>query len=315
MIIVTGGAGFIGSNIVKELNNRGHEDIIVVDDLTDGEKFVNLVDCKINDYWDKDDFIEKVQAKFDFPDYIEAIIHQGACSDTTEWNGHYMMENNFEYSKILFHYCTDNNIPLIYASSAAVYGGSEMFREEEEYEKPLNIYGYSKLLFDRYVRRRLPDLNSQVVGLRYFNVYGPREQHKDSMASVAWHLYNQIKETNTVKLFGEYDGHAAGEQKRDFIYVTDVVDVVLWMLDNSEVSGIFNLGTGCAEPFNQIARTIIDWRDNGSIEYIDFPEHLKGHYQSFTEADIAHLRVAGYKEKFKSVTDGVRAYIDWLESR
>jgi len=315
MIIVTGGAGFIGSNIVKMLNERGIKDILVVDDLTNGSKFVNLSDCDFFDYQDKDDFIlDIVNGEFDEED-IEAVFHQGACSDTTEWNGKYMMDNNFEYSKQLLHYCLERQIPFIYASSAAVYGKGTIFKEQRQYEKPLNVYGFSKFQFDQYVRELFPYAKSQVVGFRYFNVYGPREQHKGKMASVAFHHNNQIQENNVVKLFDAYDGYEAGEQKRDFVYVEDVAKVNLWFMDHPEQSGIFNLGTGRSQAFNDIAKAVIAWHKKGELEYIPFPDNLKGRYQSFTQADISALREAGYSEPFKTVEQGVKAYLDWLNQQ
>ncbi len=314
MYIVTGGAGFIGSNIVKKLNARGIKDILVVDELKDGHKFVNLVDCDFLDYADKDDFLISIlEEDFDTSD-IQAIFHEGACSATTEWDGKYMMDNNFEYSKILLHFCLDHKIPFLYASSAATYGESDTFIEERKNEQPANVYGFSKFQFDQYVRHLLPDIQSQVVGFRYFNVYGPREQHKGSMASVAFHHYNQMLENGKIKLFGEYGGYAKGEQKRDFVYVGDVVDVNLWFYDHPECSGIFNLGTGRSQPFNDIAKSVIEWfdADASALEYIDFPEHLKGHYQCFTEADLTKLRATGCDIKFKTVEEGVKLYLDWL---
>jgi ADP-L-glycero-D-manno-heptose 6-epimerase len=312
MIIVTGGAGFIGSNIVQGLNARGIDDILVVDDLTDGTKFKNIADGRIADYMDKDDFLDSVLGG-DLDDVdIEAIFHEGACSSTTEWNGQFMMENNYEYTKTLFHFCRAYNVPFIYASSAAVYGGGSVFKEELANEAPLNVYGYSKCLFDQYVRRQ--KLTSQVVGLRYFNVYGPREQHKDSMASVAFHLNNQLLEKGEVKLFAGCDGYGDGEQVRDFVYVADVVDVNLWFLDNPEVSGIFNCGTGKGQPFNDVAKGVLDYHQKGSLSYIPFPEHLVGHYQSFTEADLSALRAAGCDVSFKSVDEGVKSYMEWLNA-
>ena len=312
MIIVTGGAGFIGSNIVKGLNERGREDILVVDDLKDGTKFLNLVDCEILDYLDKDDFLARVQRSADFGAPVEAIFHEGACSSTTEWDGVYMMGNNYEYSKTLLHYCLEQHAAYLYASSASVYGGGRVFSESREHESPLNVYGYSKFLFDQYVRRILPRAGSQVVGFRYFNVYGPREQHKGKMASVAYHHHTQVKAGENPKLFGAYDGFEAGMQSRDFVYVGDVVDVNLWFLDHPEASGIFNLGTGRAEPFKAIAETVIEYYEKGEIEYIDFPENLKGRYQSFTRADIGKLRKAGCNVEFKTVAQGTRAYLEWL---
>ena len=316
MIVVTGGAGFIGANIVKALNGRGRHDVMVVDDLRDGTKFINLADCTLADYLDKDDFLSRVKAALrgetvDLP-RIEAIFHEGACSDTTEWDGHYMMENNFEYSKVLLNYCEKFGIPFLYASSAATYGGSEVFKEAPEYEKPLNVYGYSKLLFDQHVRSRWDKLTTQVVGFRYFNVYGPREQHKGKMASVAYHNHLQIRNGETLKLFGAYGGYEAGMQSRDFVYVGDVVDVNLWFLDNPQASGIFNLGTGRAEPFKAIGEAVIDFYGKGQIDYIDFPEELKGRYQSYTRADISNLRDAGCDVEFKTVAQGVTAYLEWL---
>ncbi|MCK5121515.1 MAG: ADP-glyceromanno-heptose 6-epimerase [Methylococcales bacterium] len=312
MIIVTGGAGFIGSNLVLGLNQRGYDDILVVDDLTNGVKYKNLVDCQISDYLDKKVFLEKLQQGVFQGETIDAIFHQGACSTTTEWDGRYMMENNYEYTKILFHYCQTHKIPLIFASSAAVYGDDNNFKEQLEYEGPLNVYGYSKFQFDQYFRKYQSKLTSQVVALRYFNVYGPHEEHKGSMASVAYHLNNQIKDTGNVKLFEGCDGYGNGEQQRDFIYVGDVVDINLWFLDNPQVSGIFNTGTGRSQTFNDVANAVLAYHQKGTLEYIPFPEHLKGCYQSFTEANLENLRAAGCDHQFKSVEEGVRLYMEWL---
>lgn len=313
MIIVTGGAGFIGSNLVKALNGAGHADVVVVDDLTDGRKFVNLSDCSITDYVDRDDLFERLHkgSGIGKPD---AVFHQGACSDTTEWNGIYMMRNNFEYSKLLLDYCLQNKVPFLYASSASVYGMGPVFKEEPVNEKPLNLYAYSKYLFDQHVRRILPDAESQVVGLRYFNVYGPREQHKQHMASVAFHLHNQILDTGKARLFEGSDGYAAGEQRRDFVYVDDVSAVNLWLWEHAAVSGIFNLGTGRSQTFNDVASAVIDFHGLGEIEYIPFPDNLVGRYQSFTEADITALRAVGYDADFATVEDGVHRYLEQLSS-
>jgi ADP-L-glycero-D-manno-heptose 6-epimerase len=311
MFIVTGGAGFIGSNIVKTLNARGITDILVVDELTDGTKFANLVDLQIMDYMDKDDFIAQIVSGQDFGD-IDAIFHEGACSATTEWNGKFMMENNYEYSKDLLHYCMDRDIPFLYASSAATYGGNDTFKEELKYEKPLNVYGYSKFLFDQYVRAIWADAEKhgerlpQITGFRYFNVYGPREQHKGSMASVAFHLNNQLNAGENAKLF-------EGEHKRDFVFVSDVCDVNLWFFDNA-VSGIFNLGTGKAESFLEVGKAVVKYhqeekQSKGEIQRIAFPDHLKGCYQSFTEADLTKLRAAGYTASFKTVAQGTAEYM------
>ena len=310
-IIVTGGAGFIGSNLVKGLNARGHTDIIVVDDLKDGTKFRNIADCEIADYLDKDDFLARVKND-DLPGQISAILHEGACSSTTEWDGKFMMENNYEYSKVLLHYCLERGISYLYASSASVYGSGPDFKEQRQFEQPLNVYGYSKFLFDQYVRRHLPTCRSQVAGFRYFNVYGPREQHKGSMASVAFHFDTQIKLGQDPKLFAGCDGYADGEQQRDFIYVGDVVDVNLWFLDNPDACGVFNVGTGRSQSFNDVANAVIKFHDKGRIEYIPFPDHLKGRYQSFTQADVGALRAAGYTQAFKTVEEGVQSYMEWL---
>lgn len=314
MIIVTGGAGFIGSNLCQGLNALGYDDILVVDNLTNGIKYKNLLGCQIRDYIDKVSFLAKLQ-QGQFPaESIQAIFHQGACSATTEWNGQYMMENNYEYSKILFHYCQQHKIPFIYASSAAVYGADTHFKESLEFEAPLNVYGYSKFQFDQYLRQFQNKLVSQVVGLRYFNVYGPREAHKGSMASVAFHLNNQIKTSDTIRLFEGCDGYGNGEQRRDFIYVGDVVDINLWFLQNPQVSGIYNVGTGRSQTFNDVANAVLAYHKKGRCEYIPFPEHLKGCYQSFTEANLEQLRAAGCTHQFKSVEEGVRLYMEWLNS-
>ncbi|MFT5722661.1 MAG: ADP-L-glycero-D-manno-heptose 6-epimerase [Motiliproteus sp.] len=312
MIIVTGGAGMIGSNIVNGLNARGITDILVVDDLTDGHKFWNLQDCQIADYLDKDEFLARIKAGESFG-AVQAVFHEGACSATTEWNGKYVMDNNYAYSKTLLHYCLERQLPFLYASSAATYGKGEIFKEELAYEGPINVYGYSKWQFDQYVRRILPQHpDSQVVGFRYFNVYGPREQHKGSMASVAFHNNGQIERGENPKLFGAYDGYAEGGQMRDFVYVGDVVKTNLWFMDHPEHSGIFNLGTGRSQSFKDIAESVSLFHGKGQIEYIDFPEHLKGSYQSFTQADISKLRSVGYQEPFKTVQEGVAEYMQWL---
>ncbi|AWK44339.1 ADP-glyceromanno-heptose 6-epimerase [Photorhabdus laumondii subsp. laumondii] len=308
MIIVTGGAGFIGSNIVKALNDEGYKDILVVDNLKDGTKFINLADLDIADYMDKEEFIASILAGDDFGD-IDAIFHEGACSSTTEWDGKYMMDNNYQYSKELLHYCLERRTPFLYASSAATYGGrTDNFIEERQYEKPLNVYGYSKFLFDQYVREILPQADSQICGFRYFNVYGPREGHKGSMASVAFHLNNQINQRQNPKLFAGSEGF-----QRDFIYVGDAAAVNLWFWKNG-VSGIYNCGTGRAESFQAVADAVVECHKDKSltVEHIDFPEHLKGRYQRFTQADLTKLRAAGYDKPFKTVAEGVTEYMHWL---
>ena len=309
MIIVTGGAGMVGSNLIKALNEKGHTDILVVDHLKNGKKFSNLVDLKISDYMDRDDFLAQIMSGEEFG-LIEAVFHQGACSATTEWDGKYMMLNNYEYSKELLHYCLDREIPFLYASSAATYGDrSEQFIEEPEYEGALNVYGYSKQLFDNYVRRLWADAEahgeslSQITGFRYFNVYGPRENHKASMASVAFHLNNQMRAGENPKLFS-----GSAHFKRDFIYVGDACKVNLWFMEN-RASGIFNCGTGRAESFDAIANAVIQHYGRGKVETIPFPEHLKGAYQEFTQADLTKLRAAGCDVEFKTVSDGVAEYM------
>ncbi|ADW19261.1 ADP-glyceromanno-heptose 6-epimerase precursor [Desulfobulbus propionicus DSM 2032] len=312
MIIVTGGLGFIGSNIIHALNARGVTDIIVVDDFTDGTKFTNVSDAQVADYFDKDEFLTRVQQGQCFNGKVDALLHQGACSATTEWNGKLVMENNFTYSKELFHYADQHRIPFIYASSASVYGNGTTFIEDPRFERPINVYAYSKTLFDQYVRRHVVSGQSQVVGLRYFNVYGPREQHKGGMASVAFHLRNQLLSKKVVHLFEGSDGYGPGEQRRDFIHVEDAVDVILWFLEYPAISGIFNVGTGKSQSFNEVAQAVLTAFGYGELQYIPFPEHLKGRYQSFTEADITRLREAGYNRAFRSVESGVLDYMEWL---
>ena len=317
--VVTGAAGFIGSNLVKALNARGETRILAVDDLATGDKFSNLVDCEIADYFDKDEFLRRL-AEGDFDDDIATVLHQGACSDTMETDGRYMLANNYRYSVTLLEHCQDNDIPFLYASSGAVYGSSSGFREERACEAPLNVYGYSKLLFDQYVRRTLPERTAQVAGFRYFNVYGPREAHKGRMASVVWHFFNQYRATGKVQLFEGSDGYAAGEQKRDFVSIDDVVAVNLDFLDHPERSGIFNLGTGAAATFNAVAAATINacraadgaaplafdaLHRAGAVEYIAFPPGLAARYQSYTQADIGRLRGAGYVAPMQGVEAGV----------
>ena len=312
MHIVTGGAGFIGSNLVKRLSDATGDDIVVVDDLSDGHKFVNIADLPVADYMDKDEFAKILERDPGYQDNVKSVSHQGACSTTTEWDGRYMMSNNYGYSRQLLHRCLEKNIPLIYASSAAVYGGASAFIETPDNELPLNVYGYSKLLFDQYVRRQDIGTSQQVVGLRYFNVYGPREQHKGSMASVAFHFNNQIRESGNVKLFAGSDGYKDGEQRRDFVFVEDICALNLWFLEHGDVSGIYNAGTGRAQSFNDVADAVIDWHGSGKKTYIPFPDHLKGAYQSYTQADLTALRDCGCDIEFHDVAAGVQSYLDTL---
>ena len=328
-IVVTGAAGFIGANLVKALNARGKTNIIAVDNLSRAEKFKNLVDCQIADYLDKEEFVELIVNE-GFHGDIAAIFHQGACSDTMETDGRYMMQNNYRYSVELLDFCQAQSVPLIYASSAAVYGTGQVFKESAEFEAPLNVYGYSKLLFDQHVRNRAREFRSQVIGLRYFNVYGPREAHKGRMASVAFHLFNQYKKDGRVKLFEGAEGYADGEQRRDFIAVEDVVAVNLFFLDHPERSGIYNVGTGACQSFNDVACATVNacrartgqpllslqqLRDQGLIEYIEFPEALRAKYQSYTQADNSALRKAGYSAPFLTVEQGVERYVRALSKQ
>lgn len=327
-IVVTGAAGFIGSNIIQGLNARGMDNIIAVDDLTEGDKFRNIADLKIADYLDKDVFYE-LFAEGAFGK-VEAVFHEGACSDTMETNGKYMMDNNYTLSCGLFNTCQRAGTRLLYASSAATYGGSDTFKETPQYELPLNVYGYSKLLFDQRMRRECGDnfkkFKRQVVGFRYFNVYGPREQHKGRMASVAFHEFNQFKAEGKVKLFGEYGGYGNGAQMRDFVFIDDVVAVNLWYFDHPEVSGIFNLGTGRAQPFNDVALSVVNALrvekldlasavKAGLIEYIPFPDALRGKYQCYTQADLSNLRASGCDHVFADVQTGVSKYMANLSAR
>lgn len=332
-VVVTGAAGFIGSNIVKGLNARGITNIIAVDDLTQGDKFRNLVDLKIDDYVDADEFYS-IFAEGAFGK-VEAVFHEGACSDTMEQDGKYMMDNNYGVSCSLFESCQQRGTRLLYASSAAVYGGADTFRETPEFERPLNVYGYSKLLFDQRMRRELgrdflrgtTGKWRQVVGFRYFNVYGPREQHKGRMASVAFHQFNQFREHGQVKLFGDYGGYGPGEQTRDFVFVDDVVAVNLWFFDHPEKSGVFNLGTGRAQPFNDVAVAVVNALKGGGVPdaasavsqgllaYTPFPDALRGKYQCYTQADLAALRAAGCDHAFADVASGVAKYMEALAAQ
>lgn len=325
MIIVTGGAGFIGSNIVKELNRRGRTDIIIVDDLNNRKKenqsYRNLRGLQFIDYMYKDDFLDAIENDALNGNDIDVIFHEGACSDTMEYDVNYMMKANYEYSKSILHFCMDHRIPFIYASSASTYGsGKNGFREGDECEDALNPYAFSKLLFDRYVRQVMPEAQSQIVGLKYFNVYGPQEHHKGNMASIFYQLYNQVKATDTCKLFEGYgtfsDGTPIpnGGQKRDFVYVKDVVKVNLWFWENEGPSGIYNCGTGQAHSYNEVADSVIKAMGTGHIEYRSFPEVLKGKYQNFTEADRTNLEAAGYDLGFTDMYEAVKEYCDFLEA-
>ena len=325
-IVVTGAAGFIGANLVRALNERAVTDIVAVDNLTRADKFANLVDCEIAEYVDKDEFLARL-ADGEFDDDVGAVLHQGACSDTMESDGRYMMRNNYRYSVALLEHCQENDIPFLYASSASVYGAGPVFRESRDHEAPLNVYGYSKFLFDQHVRRILPDRIAPIAGFRYFNVYGPRERHKGRMASVAMHIFDQYRADGRVRLFEGSGGYEAGEQRRDFVAVDDVVAANLWFLDHPDVSGIFNVGSGRASTYNAMAAAVINAVDrregrldrdvdelvrDGAIAYVPFPPALAGKYQSYTEADLTALRAAGYEAPFASVEEGVDRYVERL---
>ena len=328
MIVITGGAGFIGSNLVKSFNQESAQDVLVVDNLANTAKIKNLADCTIADYRDKGDFFQSI-AQFDPIPGLEAVLHQGACSDTMVTDGRYVMENNFQYSKVLLEYCEHFKVPYLYASSASVYGGNQNFIEDPRHELPLNAYAYSKLAFDQHIRYRQSRLCIPVVGLRYFNVYGPREQHKGRMASVAFHFHNQFKQEGKVRLFEGCDGYGNGEQLRDFVSVEDVVKVNRYFLENPQHSGIFNLGTGNCQSFNDVAQTVVNYflvkqgapeqslesmQQQGLIEYITFPESLVGKYQSFTQAHMGKLKNTGYVDDFLNVQQGVSRYMAWLDN-
>jgi len=324
--VVTGAAGFIGSNIVKALNERGETNIIAVDNLKKADKFRNLTDCEIADYMDKEDFIERLQGG-DFDGILSAVLHEGACSDTMETDGRYMMENNYRYSLEILNHCQDEEVPFLYASSASVYGGGGVFKESREFESPLNVYAYSKFLFDQTVRRRWSNRTAQIAGFRYFNVYGQREQHKGRMASVAYHFFNQYSADGYVKLFEGCDGYINGGQLRDFVSVEDVVKINMFFLDHPGKSGIFNLGTGKAQSFNDVAvatintlraakgesaLTLEQMQQQQLIRYIPFPDALRGKYQSYTQADITALRDVGYAAPLLTVEQGTERYVNYL---
>jgi ADP-L-glycero-D-manno-heptose 6-epimerase len=327
-VVVTGAAGMIGANLVHGLNAIGVDDVIAVDDLSDGAKYKNLLGASISDYFDRRDFY----ARFERGEFgkVDCVFHEGACSDTMEHDGRLMLDMNYRPSKTLLDACQAQGVRLLYASSAATYGGSASFREEAEFERPLNVYGWSKLLFDNVVRRALPAAKTQIAGFRYFNVYGPREQHKGRMASVAFHHFEQWQAAGRVKLFGKYGGYSAGEQRRDFVSVDDVVAVNLWFLEHPQASGIFNLGSGRAQPFNDVASAIVNAGRSargeaalpltelvraGLVEYVEFPPALVGKYQCFTEADLGRLRGAGCEHEFIDVAGGVARYFAWLREQ
>ena len=312
MLVITGGAGFIGSNLALALNHAGRDDLVIVDDMTKASKVGNLAGVQLIDYVDKDDFRRTLNAHEPWTNEIDLVFHQGASTSTTGPDGRYVLRNNYEYSKDVLAFCQTRRIPLIYASSAAVYGAARTFREDADGHWPLNVYGLSKMLFDMHVRRLLErGPAAQIVGLRYFNVYGPREAHKGSMASLVMQLDDQLEADDSARLFGAFGGFAAGEQRRDFVYVKDVVDVMLWFFTHPDKSGIFNCGSGQSRTFNELAEQVVRFRAGGRIGYIPFPKSLVGRYQNFTEADLRLLRGAGYASDFTSIERGIPEYLAW----
>lgn len=310
MIIVTGGAGFIGSCVVRSLNEAGRSDIVIVDNISETDKWMNMRNKKYIKYVHKSRFLEEL------PTYenVEAIVHMGAQSSTTERDFDYLWENNFEYTKALWNYCAEKHISFIYASSAATYGdGSLGFNDRMDIDKllPLNGYGYSKQLFDMWVKHQAKSFPAQYCGLKFFNVYGPNEYFKGSMASMVFHGFNQIKETGKVKLFKSCNpNYADGGQLRDFVYVKDICKVIMWLLVNKHVSGLFNVGTGRAQSFAELAEATFHALDlEPNIEYIDMPEKLRGKYQYYTKAEMSKLYDAGYPYHFADVENGVRDYV------
>ena len=325
-IVITGAAGFIGANLLRGLNARGIKEIIAVDNLKNADKFINLNGGQISDYIDKEDFIDRLQNGY-YDGAVDVVLHQGACSDTMGADGRYMMDNNYRYSRILLDWCVEQDVQFLYASSAAVYGsGQHGFSEQPECESPLNVYGYSKLLFDQVVRQYLAEgATTQIAGFRYFNVYGPHEGHKGRMASVALHNFHEYRHSGKVKLFEGSHGYGNGEQLRDFVYIDDVVQANLYFLDHPEISGVFNLGTGNAESFNAVASAVVNTCQGGEprqltdlqkdelIEYVPFPEALRGKYQAYTQADMQKISAVGFDKPFATVAEGVSCYVNWLQ--
>jgi len=307
MHIVTGGAGFIGSNLVRALNRRGVSDILIVDDLRQGEKHLNLNALQFSDIVDTAHvaaLIPKLAGA-----RIDSVFHQGACSDTTEKDGRTMMDANYESSKAWFHFAV-GHCPFLYASSAAIYGdGKAGFKEQAACEWPLNVYGFSKLAFDNWVRRRLHECRTPVVGLRYFNVYGPQENHKGRMASVVFKLHQQASRGEDPTIF-----EGSAKFLRDFVFVDDVVDVNLFFLDKGDAHGIYNCGSGRAESFQELAAATVSHFPKLRVKEIPFPADLQGKYQAFTRADLGALRHAGYKREFTTLAEGVRRYVGVLDS-
>lgn len=309
MIILTGGAGFIGSCLLKYLNDDGHSDVLIVDNLSDSTKWKNLVGKNYIDYLNKVElfsFLEDIE-----PESIEAVIHLGACSSTTETDVDYLYDNNYRFSKYLLEFCQENNIRFIYASSAATYGmGEEGFSDEKTINlKPLNPYGFSKYLFDKFIVEN--ELSNDVLGFRFFNVFGPNEYHKDNMASMVFKSYSQIVETGKIKLFKSNDiDFKDGEQLRDFIYIKDVCEVIIDSLKNKNINGIYNLGTGIARTWNDLAKCVFQsLKLDENIEYIDMPKDIIKQYQNYTEADMTKFQNSLLKRDFMTLEESVEDYI------
>jgi ADP-L-glycero-D-manno-heptose 6-epimerase len=320
MLIVTGGAGFIGSNLVHELNAHGITDILVVDNFANVKKFPNLHGARFVDYMDKREFRRAIAEHALGVGKVEAILHQGACSNTLEDDGVYMMDNNFQYTKEVLAFAMLEGTPLVFASTAAVYGlsGAGHFTPTLENERPLNIYGFSKLAFDHYFRNQvaLGRVPITAVGLRYFNVYGPREQHKGRMASVIHHFSKQMKETGKVRLFAGTGGYGDGEQRRDFVYVRDLARLNMFFAGIGPYApkdgegrkvyrGVVNAGSGMSRTFNDVARALMAVHGAAEIEYIPFPADLEGRYQHFTEADLTGLRELGCELAPTELEEGI----------
>ena len=312
MIVVTGGAGFIGSAIVWKLNQLGKTNIIIVDELGKDEKWKNLVGLKYEDFVNKLEFIEQILDDV-IPYNVEAIIHMGANSSTTEKDADHLMDNNYHYTKELAKYCVEKNIRFIYASSAATYGdGNLSFNDDEnnlETLRPLNMYGYSKQLFDLWAKRN--SVLDRIVGIKYFNVYGPNEYHKGDMRSVVHKAFEQVCNTGKVRLFKSLNPkYKDGEQMRDFVYVKDAVDMTLYFLDNPNKNGVYNVGAGKARTWNDLVTSLFNAVGKPAyIEYIELPPHLVEKYQYFTEANLSKIKSAGYKQPITSLEDGITDYV------
>jgi ADP-L-glycero-D-manno-heptose 6-epimerase len=313
MIVVTGGSGFIGSALIHKLNEKGRSDIIVVDHFTESEKYKNLIPLKFVDVVDRLSFTEMVDDGFLKDNKVEIIYHLGACSSTTQADMGFLLKNNYEYTIFLCQHALEENIRFIYASSAATYGnGSNGYSDDEstiDKLRPLNAYSYSKQLFDLWARRQ--GYLKEIVGLKYFNVYGPNEYHKGDMRSIVNKSFDLIKEKGYARLFRSYsDKYPDGGQQRDFIYVKDAVDMTLFFGENPALCGIYNVGTGKANSFNDLIKPIFKAMNiPENIEYFDMPEVLRGKYQDFTQADISKIRNAGYKKPITDISDAVTDYI------